>query len=1004
MKSIKRNCLLLVIVLTILTNIHGQIAEHDGTIVTNPDWSYSNVEQGSAAGNDYLIMKQQASTLESPLLNLVGVVAPSLSFNARTYGGVSGNSSEITISVSLDNGQSWEDQVYVRVPSDNALRAMAEIDLSDYSENNIVIRFQTLSAGSNRGVGVDEILIEGQAGYYDSTEGLTGFALWAELTAIIADGHINHSYDNARARMYSVIDNVGGQVRCIYTGEWINHAGGSTPPEFSAEHTYCNNWYGGHAEEAYCESDLHSLHPARQDVNSSRGNDPFDYVTTISRIWGSDDYLSYRGTNAYGFSVFDVADEFKGNVARAILYFAVRYYGDNSNFTRFEVNQLPILLQWHALDPVDQREIDRNESVYEFQGNRNPFIDRPEFVADIWGDVSPLSPLATEAANIVVNGFRANWETVTDADSYLLDVSSSPEFVGYVDGYKNVLVSDLFYELSGLTQNTPYYYRVRAVKNSPAGLSLNSNTIEVQLDLPDGIPYSESFRGFVSAESVPFGWLVSNETYIGNWGSGTTAGLRGNANVLGFQHTSATGTFTVTLRLINDSGAELNQLFVSYRGMTERSTQTRSPEWTVKLNDTEIPELLYSTDSGVDATQSYLITGVSISENESFTLQWSSNRGFNTTGASKQIGIGDVEVSGIVPVANDTDLSIPENTSNTYMFPHTGVEISFGGSNPAQKISSYRYDVAPSVVNIEPEGSPVINVSPLYWTINSSAHNPGTYSITLDITNIPGIDVPAVLRLLKRESYSTPWQDLGIPSSLAPDPVNGPHLTWGGLDSFSQFALGGDEVNTLPVELSSFVAQATANNTVNLQWTAETETNMLGYNVYRSETDAINDAVKANFTLIPAHNTSSAIDYNYNDGDVTAGMTYYYWLQSNDLDLTYQFHGPVSVLVEEQGDPGTIPNIDPVTSLKGAYPNPFNPSTTIAFSLAEAAKVSITVYNAKGQVMGYLLSEQQFGKGNHNVLWIGKDLTGRAAASGIYFYRMQTDDGYEEIKKMILMK
>jgi len=54
--------------------------------------------------------------------------------------------------------------------------------------------------------------------------------------------------------------------------------------------------------------------------------------------------------------------------------------------------------------------------------------------------------------------------------------------------------------------------------------------------------------------------------------------------------------------------------------------------------------------------------------------------------------------------------------------------------------------------------------------------------------------------------------------------------------------------------------------------------------------------------------------------------------------------------------------------------------------------------------MGYLLSEQQFAKGTHNVLWNGKDLTGRIAASGIYFYRMQTDDGYEEIKKMLLMK
>ena len=212
------------------------------------------------------------------------------------------------------------------------------------------------------------------------------------------------------------------------------------------------------------------------------------------------------------------------------------------------------------------------------------------------------------------------------------------------------------------------------------------------------------------------------------------------------------------------------------------------------------------------------------------------------------------------------------------------------------------------------------------------------------------------------------------------------------------------EGQTLPVELSSFTATVTTGLFVELQWIAETETNMLGYNVFRSTDIALIDAVRINNTIIQANNISHAVTYNYTDEEVTPEMTYYYWLQANDLDLTHQFYGPVSVLVEDQGEDGTTPQVELVTALKGAYPNPFNPSTSISFSLAETANISLTIYNAKGQVTGYLINEQQFDKGNHSVLWNGKDLTGRTAASGVFFYRMETDQGFSETKKMLLLK
>ncbi|TVQ88248.1 MAG: hypothetical protein EA393_09155, partial [Bacteroidetes bacterium] len=163
------------------------------------------------------------------------------------------------------------------------------------------------------------------------------------------------------------------------------------------------------------------------------------------------------------------------------------------------------------------------------------------------------------------------------------------------------------------------------------------------IPMPPGLPYSENFAEFNSTETIPFTWYLSDETYNGDWGTGFSAGLRGNANVLGYQHTAATGIFTADLILQNNTGETVDQLFISYMGMVERVGEERSPEWTVKLNDVNIPELFYSTVSGVNEEKSILVTGLNILQDEIITISWSSDRGL-PAGSSKQIGIGDVFV------------------------------------------------------------------------------------------------------------------------------------------------------------------------------------------------------------------------------------------------------------------------------------------------------------------------------------------------------------------------
>ncbi|HPM01184.1 MAG TPA: T9SS type A sorting domain-containing protein [Candidatus Cloacimonadota bacterium] len=88
--------------------------------------------------------------------------------------------------------------------------------------------------------------------------------------------------------------------------------------------------------------------------------------------------------------------------------------------------------------------------------------------------------------------------------------------------------------------------------------------------------------------------------------------------------------------------------------------------------------------------------------------------------------------------------------------------------------------------------------------------------------------------------------------------------------------------------------------------------------------------------------------------------------------------------------------------LQGNYPNPFNPTTTIAYQLTKSQPVNITVYNAKGQKVRNLLNSV-ITAGNHTVVWNGMDDHGKSVSSGIYYYRLSTAD-HSEVRKAILMK
>lgn len=168
---------------------------------------------------------------------------------------------------------------------------------------------------------------------------------------------------------------------------------------YNREHSVPNSWWGGGKEDTdTMYSDLFHIYPVDGWVNAERGNHPFgDCASGSARGTGKLGRCSHSG---YTGTVFEVADEYKGDFARTYFYMVVRYMHQvgtwiqgegnavftNSTYKHLTPWAISQLLEWHRNDPVSALESKRNEAVYGMQHNRNPFIDHPELAEFLWGD------------------------------------------------------------------------------------------------------------------------------------------------------------------------------------------------------------------------------------------------------------------------------------------------------------------------------------------------------------------------------------------------------------------------------------------------------------------------------------------------------------------------------------------------------------------------------------------------------------------------------------------
>ncbi len=216
--------------------------------------------------------------------------------------------------------------------------------------------------------------------YYNATFNLFEQDLKDELKSVLASGYKNLGYSGARDAMYGSIDNVGGKVECVYTGRvaTFNTRSGANSNSFNCEHTWPQSLFNQNEPE---RADIHHLFPTDVNANSRRSNYSFGVVS--SATWT-------EGGSKLGGNVFEPRDAHKGDCARAMLYFAIRY----QNYSSFLTNQESLLRTWATTYQPSQQSIDRNNAIFNYQKNRNPFVDYPEFLDRITS-VSSTSTVAT---------------------------------------------------------------------------------------------------------------------------------------------------------------------------------------------------------------------------------------------------------------------------------------------------------------------------------------------------------------------------------------------------------------------------------------------------------------------------------------------------------------------------------------------------------------------------------------------------------------------------------
>ena len=337
------------------------------------------------------------------------------------------------------------------------------------------------------------------AGYYSTATG-TGLTLKTKLKKIIDDVNdglapdrlaFDQGYDGLHTTYLTSDIKSNGRVwdmysNCDFIFGTVANGGqqdnGSNPSGecqlFNREHTIPQSYFGNSVLPMF--SDAHFVIPSDKIVNATRGDLPYGKVGTATYTSGNG---SKKGNNlnsgysaGYSSTVFEPIDQYKGDIARVMFYFVTRYESQLSSFftassstskvmfdgstgKSFSDTFLNIFLTWHIQDPVSQKEIDRNNAIYIRQNNRNPFIDTPAYVCQIW---------STQCAALTSENFKLE-NTVS---IYPNPVSNNEVFISTLSELKSIVLYNINGQIIQEIKNPSKINEAYKVSNLPKGFYL----------------------------------------------------------------------------------------------------------------------------------------------------------------------------------------------------------------------------------------------------------------------------------------------------------------------------------------------------------------------------------------------------------------------------------------------------------------------------------------------------------------------------------------------------
>lgn len=472
--------------------------------------------------------------------------------------------------------------------------------------------------------------------FYNGLTASSGNELLYQLHDLMMSTHKTYtSYDDNGSNGYQKISdadpNDSTKLICFYSHSSINNTWNSGTL-YNREHVWPQSLSGGLYGTSGAGGDMQHIRPTIVAINSARGNSKYGELTSGTSI-------SYGGglVSTYSSSIFEPADAVKGDAARIIMYMYTHYNtrvnlgSSTESSSTTNCGNMPItnvidgtqtqafslLRNWNNLDPVDSLETTRNNVVAGYQGNRNPFIDHPEYADAIWGDGTPSISMPTElsinkgSTGSVVATISNGSGTISysSSNNNIATVSSTGTVTGIAQGSATITASVV---ISGTTYSDTCLVSVidQSATISVTGVSLTPATLSLNVGATSTLTATVT-PSDATNKAITFG--SSNESVATVSTSGLVTAI-------------APGTSTISV-LTSDGGFSAETaLTVNQASATETFTITRS----------SFPggALAYATDDAFTATSTDLtstITGlVDLYSDANMTyMQTKSNAGHN---------------------------------------------------------------------------------------------------------------------------------------------------------------------------------------------------------------------------------------------------------------------------------------------------------------------------------------------------------------------------------------